>query len=489
MGEYKQGLSKIQEDLFSEHFFVRALGHLHNDFQQRDYKNSNVNLLTCEQLERFIQITKDASKIHINETIKRIHTRISSKLEQGGDPLNTVLREVVGDRQFMKGPKHYVNWKDISDKARVCLHNNSEINCIIVGLPFKMPTLLKCSSQLPDFAEASFLLQLSEFCEVLRSLIICHVCNNWTGFVSFRVICDGRRFNKIVGRDEMAIVSYTNGIKFWIHRYGLKNIITIDDYLSVTNRFLPQSIQIRKQELRLQALHIYSKRLGRKVTWMGLDGHLQMAVQDDPDPEVSNEKGRFCSLFLSLLFTMRFRCIEHEAFQQNCSYESLYKYCICLITQRFNAPRTTFTSYPSIGHSIQLFDALLTEVWCATIEYIAEIRSDRDLDQDLIQSCFPTSLRWSIHSKSGQIGLNCTRMNGIAIWPWHGVAVFKPSQRGLKNYNLPESIIDIKQYSLLTAVINGEQQLLAYIYCGEYDKSTSSLMDRLASSYTRRVNG
>ena len=489
MGEYKQGLNKIQEDLFSENFFVRALGRLDHDYQQHDYKNRYSSLLTCDQLERFVQITKDASKVHTSKTIKRIRARILPKLEQGGDPLNTVLREVVGDRQFMKGPKHYLNWKNISDKARDCFHNNSAINCIIVGLPFKMPTLLKCSSQLPDFAEASFLLQLNEFCEVLRALLICHVCNDWTGFVSFRVICDGRRFNKIVGRDEMAIVSYMNGIEFWILRYGLNNIITIDDYLSVTNKLLPRTIKNRKKELRLQALQIYNKRLGRKVTWIGLDEHLQMAVQNDPDPEESNEKGRFCSLFLSLLFTIRFRCIEHEAILQNCSYDSLYEHCICLITKRFNAPRSTFTSHQSIDPSIQLLDALLTEAWCATIEYIAEIRSDRDLDQDLVQSCFPTALRWSIHSKSGQIGLNCTRMNGIAIWPWHGVAVFKPSQRGLKNYNLPESMIDTKQYLPLTAVINGEQQLLAYIYCEEHEKSISSLMDRLASSYTRRVNG
>ena len=50
-------------------------------------------------------------------------------------------------------------------------------------------------------------------------------------------------------------------------------------------------------------------------------------------------------------------------------------------------------------------------------------------------------------------------------------------------------MICTKQYLPLTAVINGEQQLLAYIYCGEHDKSIFSLMDRLTSSYTRRVNG
>jgi len=491
MGVYRQGLSAIEEDLFSEHYFVRELDNLQADFgaQQDDCKHKYPNLLTRDQFDRFLAITKNASKVHINQTINRIQARILPKIEQGSDPLSTVLREVIGDRQFMKGPKHNVDWKDINNKVRKCLNDNIGVGCIIVGLPFKMPTVLKCVSHLPDFAEASFLLQLSEFCQVLRELLIRHVCHHWAGFVSFHIICDGRRFNKIVGIDEKTIEAYVNGIKHWIVRYGLEQIITVDDYISVTSRCLSRKMQIRKYQTRLQVLDIYSKCLGRKVSWIGLDEYLQMAVQDDPDPELNNEKGRFCSLFLSMLFTMRFRCIEQEATQQNCSYESLYKHCIHLVTLRFRSSRNSLVRENTIDDSIQLLDDVLTEAWCAAIEYVAEIRSDRDLDQDLIQSSFPTALRWTIHVKSGQIGLNCTRVNGIAIWPWHGVAVFKPSQRGLKTYNCPASMIDYGQFLPLRAIINGEEQLLAFIHRGDHDKSISSLMECLSSLYTRRVNG
>ena len=77
----------------------------------------------------------------------------------------------------------------------------------------------------------------------------------------------------------------------------------------------------------------------------------------------------------------------------------------------------------------------------------------------------------------------------LCYWPWHGVAVFKPSQRGFKTYNIPASMVKYEQYLPLKAIINGEEQLLAFIHRGGHDNSISSVIDCLASFYTRRVNG
>ena len=132
---------------------------------------------------------------------------------------------------------------------------------------------------------------------------------------------------------------------------------------------------------------------------------------------------------------------------------------------------------------------VLSEAWQATIAYIAEIRSDRDWNVDTIMLFFPDCLRWTIHSKSGQIGMNCTRSNGLSIWPWHGVGILKESDSKLKMYNLPISMIDKDKYVAIMAEVCGSKSLLIHIPHSPDWKSKNKLFDELEMKYTRRVNG
>ncbi len=81
---------------------------------------------------------------------------------------------------------------------------------------------------------------------------------------------------------------------------------------------------------------------------------------------------------------------------------------------------------------------MLKEAWVATIHYIAEIKSDRDLPNCPILLCYPSYLRWTIHEKPGQLAILTTTASGHLIQPWHGSGVIKKTKKEkIKIYPLP----------------------------------------------------
>lgn len=90
------------------------------------------------------------------------------------------------------------------------------------------------------------------------------------------------------------------------------------------------------------------------------------------------------------------------------------------------------------GAKEHLRQAMLREVWSATIDYIAEIKSDRELDSDPITTCLPDHVRWTIHAKPGQLGLLTPAALGKPVQAWAGAAVFKRAgQGGIRLCTLP----------------------------------------------------
>ena len=83
------------------------------------------------------------------------------------------------------------------------------------------------------------------------------------------------------------------------------------------------------------------------------------------------------------------------------------------------------------------------EAWEAAICYIAEIRSDRDRDQDPILACLPGHLRWTIHRKRGQIAISTPPILGMAVQAWAGSAVFRPAGKGkIRLCTLPALLLE-----------------------------------------------
>jgi hypothetical protein len=164
---------------------------------------------------------------------------------------------------------------------------------------------------------------------------------------------------------------------------------------------------------------------------------LAEAKRLDPDPEEANWQGRFVSLFKSLVYTVKYRSLE--------PFKSLSVHRFCALYQELTGHLLEVFVRQSAGEGAErdehtdayiefplaldakerLRRSMLSEVWAATIEYIAEIRSDRDSPMEPITMCLPDHLRWTIHPKQGQLGLLMPSALGKPIQAWAGAPVFK----------------------------------------------------------------
>ena len=132
-------------------------------------------------------------------------------------------------------------------------------------------------------------------------------------------------------------------------------------------------------------------------------------------------------------------------------------------------------------------EKMLNEAWAATIKYIAEIRSDRDMNEDIIEECFPDCIRWTIHKKNGQICIASRTVFGINLMPWHGVAMLKESGESVKQYVIPYKMLEEEK----TIKINAEfqEKTIPVLYVDKEMASTNDLYEKLQNKLTRKTNG
>ena len=483
MSKYESGLSKERESVFSEHYLVQYIGSLvENNGLGTIHRRRTVELSSVE-LDRLIEIIKRASERHVENTFKRIDGRITSRRQHEARTELAVL-ETITDRQFMKGPRSFIEIDDIMRKVERAIRTNNDIQCVIVGLPFKMPSILKCSSGKADLSEVGFLLQLVEFCQVLRKVVHKWIRSDWTGRVRFEVVCDGLRFSSIVGITAAEIEEYMESTGMWIRKFGLESTISLHDYRHLIKERLSGDEIRSKDKRREDVKRIYGEIIGTRVCVKTLHARIDEVIERDPDHEYENSRGRFISLFQSMLFTMRYQCIESgEGASELYKQEYLRRMRDIILLLRREGSRKDMLCTDDELNSV------LTEAWAATISYIAEIRSDRDWSVDIIKLFFPDCLRWTIHSKSGQIGMNCTRSDGLSVWPWHGVSVLKESDSRLKQYSLPVSLVDSKKYLTLMAEVCGSRLPLVHIPQTGSWRSKKKIFEELELKYTRRING
>ena len=152
--------------------------------------------------------------------------------------IEDIIKEIICERQFSRGARSTCNWDKCTSVIKQGIARNENIECIIVGLPFKMPTILKCSSTEADMGEASFLLQLYEFCKVSEFLIRRFIESKWEGNVTFRVISDAIRFMDIVSTNfqvelKNQFITFTShkGDDFHLSNKFLEDFIKVDDPL------------------------------------------------------------------------------------------------------------------------------------------------------------------------------------------------------------------------------------------------------------------
>lgn len=358
---------------------------------------------------------------------------------------------VMFDRQFLKGSKANVSRIILSEKIRKLVNERKPINMVIPALPYKSSSPLKCRGTLPDLSEINFLLGLYEIVKTIELIYRDGVMDSDRVLSSFTIICDGRRFNRFLNESEDTIEHYQMQLGGWIKKLNIAEYVEILDYQEVILDFLPSQMLLQKAAIRAQVYDFYFNLMQPLLNPYEMTKVLHKAVEADPDPELCNPEGRFIPLFKSLIYIINYAKLLSYTHTHKKNYGDLY----AELTKHLFEPYTQLTEtdfrqiegfivnsqVPEINQ-VKLLEylrqSMLQEAWIATICYLAEIRSDRDLPQEPISTCFPDHIRWTIHAKPGQLAVLTTTAFGDPVQPWHGVAVFMQTKNNkIKLYTLP----------------------------------------------------
>lgn len=487
MAVYTPKLSKEAESIFSDHYMIENYEKLDLCFQKMIPEHQQ-KILKSHEFNEFIQCVKRASERHIQWSYERILEKIIVQSNEADtDKLMSVVQTLLKDRQFTKGFKNNIDWNKIFFQIRSAIENNEDIECVIVGLPFKMPSLLKCESAEADFGEAGFILQLYEFCKVAELIFKNLNYWNWNKNVLFRVVMDGKRFQHLIGITDHEMDDYKNTLESWISLLDINEYIKLDDYEDMINTSLDFGLKAKKMMIKKNVKSEYLKKLPTDIHLENLNLKLEEAKLLDPDPEKSNKHGRFVSLFQSILFSMRYSSIEQKYFTDNSIKNEVYIKCIECIILKLSHKNDLAVAKARTQSILHLCGDILREAWYATIDYVSEIRSDRDLAIDVIQYCYPNSLRWTIHDKKGQICIASKKMYEINLFPWHGVSLIKESRSKLKQYTIPSRMLQGNNLMKLSVEVNDIILPICYVQLNNLSFSTS--LEAISKFYSRRING
>jgi hypothetical protein len=122
---------------------------------------------------------------------------------------------------------------------------------------------------------------------------------------------------------------------------------------------------------------------------------------------------------------------------------------------------------------------------------MAEIRSDRDLDEEPILTCLPGHIRWTIHAKRGQIALAVPTVAGLTVQAWAGSAVFKRAKGGgLRLCTLP--VVALEGAGAVPVRVDDPQDVLGlgdqplfYIYADVAFEGVADFVARLPGALVR----
>ena len=436
---YRPGLDRVQEAVISSHFMEVFCGDRHLDLYGDEEFADRTRFISRDTFRNTLLPALRRASLDFGESRARAAERRARMGQQRPDreaEVNESITEVIFDRQFRKGPCSLSRERVRAHVAR-CVASGRPLEMVIPALPYKLSSPLKSRGPQPDLSEAGFMLELFEITTAVDRLYR-QVAPGASGpLAKFTVVCDGSRFRRIVNESDEVVHQYKEALRELIGALGLEEHIELADYQElVTSRFGTEHRELKKQ-LRESARTRYSEAMWKLFDPTDMQGTLRAAAAADPDPESSNAEGRFVSLFKSLVYTVRYRCLDPHRCAGD--YQALYRELTRhLLDGEPHARRHPTTegidpaavdgadssSLPRSERS-RLRRQMLEEAWAATIDYIAEIKSDRDQSSDPIASCFPGHLRWTIHAKPGQLGLLTPHALGRPVQAWAGTAVFK----------------------------------------------------------------
>lgn len=497
---YHSGLDRIQESVISSHFMHRMSGDSTlNLYEKKEFHSKALTVDHASINDELVPILVSASEKFCEERANVARTRALDKWrEYGYDDASSIgvsefITEVILDKEFSRSGARYNERVLLNRRIKESITNHRPIEMVVPALPFKIPSPLKSRGPLPDLGEANFLLSLYEIVKTVEILYREELPLHVDVLARFTVVADGSRFYEAVNKAKGEITSYQAALSNWTRTLGLGEYIRIVDYRSLLQERLPSEVWGSKLDRLRQARAGYAEALWPVFDPSDMGATFRATVEVELDPEQDNPEGRFVSLVKSLVYTMNYRSLQDLQGLSEETRSNLYRDLTAHIFEPFIVDTPLDDSSPDVTPAVKekLRRDMLAEVWGAAINYIAEIKSDRDLDEDPILTCLPGHLRWTIHAKQGQIAIATPPILGISVQAWAGSAVFRATSKGkIRLCSLPALLLETT--GAIPVTVNSTEggatpaQPLFYIDQGLGVSDMESLLALLGEAFTRR---
>ncbi|GMV30046.1 MAG: hypothetical protein AMXMBFR59_21710 [Rhodanobacteraceae bacterium] len=506
---YEVGLSRVREAVISSHFMHRISQntdwHLYAE-GQFDARRLEIDETTLTG--GLLPALKSACTTYCQRRVDAARRRAREHfrdygLESANDVgVSEYITEAILDKEFSRNASRYYEKTTLNGRLKWLIQNRRPIEMVIPALPFKIPSPLKARGTLPDLGEASFLLSLYEIARVVESLYDADLAPRPPVLASFTVVSDGLRFNDAVNTSREEVGRYQSALAAWIRRLDLEAYVRIVDYEQLLRDRLSEQERAEKAHLFQSAHADYSRTLWPIFDPYDVFEALEAAARVELDPERDNPQGRFVALLKSLIFTLNYRTLEKLDGVPEPVLTDLYRELTSNIFRPYTRiAKTEVAGFAAPVHGPasradmspefleRLRQAMLHEAWEAAICYIAEIKSDRDRDQDPILACLPGHLRWTIHRKRGQIAISTPPILGMAVQAWAGSAVFRPAGKDkIRLCTLPALLLEADGAIpvVLKSQDDGSRQPLFYIDSRLGISDIDGLLVALGSAFTRQ---
>jgi hypothetical protein len=454
---YRSGLDHVREAVISSHFMHRLANNPNLDlYDEQDFSAKSIEISTSDVDDRLLPAMFAASRSFAAERARAAVDRARANHRKYGlaDPRHVgpaqTITEVMFDRQFRGEPIESCSREVLCRRVAARIDAGSPIEMIIPALPFKFSSPLKNRGQRPDLAELNFIFGLYEIALTIELLYRTARPGLDGRLAGFTVASDGSRFNELANVPDAAVESYRVQLGRWIERLRLTEYITLLDYRTLVRDSMPVAIRHQKAAIVNRARLEYAEALCPVFDPYQFTATMVAAAQVEPDPEVTNPQGRFVSLLKSLVYTIRYKALGALERLPVAQYRSIYReltghlfeaYAV-LSPAELDAAAAALESRPGCvttdPEKEYLRQAMLREVWDCAINYLAEIKGDRELADDPILTCLPHHFRWTIHAKPGQLAVSTPIAGGIRVQAWAGAAVFRSAKKNqIKLCTLP----------------------------------------------------
>jgi len=505
---YQVGLSSRREMVISSHFMHRISQDASLQLYDHRHFESKRLVVGREFVTALIPILKSACNAFCEKRAAVAKRRALAQYESFGCVneseigASEIITEALLDKEFSRNGAKYNSRHDLNLKIKRMLDEQQAIGMTMPALPFKIPSPLKSRGDLPDLGEINFLLSVYE---IARTVEI--ICEQELGadagvIVSFTIISDGSRFDDIVNESSATLKDYQAQLAGWITLIGIDDHVKLIDYRVLLRNRLPRDIWNTKLALFERAHGSYSEALWAVFDPDDMFASFEAARRVELDPEYGNAEGRFFSLFKSLVYTIKYKSLQKFRFCSEDQRAHVYRELTAHIFQPFEhdagvdaqsttSPRTNEASMIlSTEKKESLRKDMLAEAWGAAINYISEIKSDRELPEDPILTCLPGYLRWTIHAKQGQLAIATPPILGMSVQPWAGSAVFRPAGKGgVRLCTLPSIVLEAS-HAIPVVLDDGDascfSQPLFYLAKELWDGEIEQFLQVLRDAYTRQ---